>query len=805
MTPTGNHKRGSAPAVDAAAQLRFYERMVLIRRFELRVQRLYREGKIPGFIHLYVGEEATAVGVCAHLGPQDVITSTHRGHGHALAKGLSPQKALAELAGRSTGCNGGRGGSMHLYDAETGLLGTNGLVGAGLPAAVGAALAEKGRGSGGIAVAFFGDGAVSHGAFHESLNLAATLSAPVVFVCENNLYATSTPLVTSTRNTRIATRAAAYGIPGESVDGNDVLAVHRVMGKAAARAREGQGPTLIEARTYRTVGHHEGEPLAGTYRTQEEIDQWKRKCPILRLGRRLTRTGAAGKAKLEALEARVESRIDEAEQFALDSPMPAESTVHDSVWGPVIEVPEGQSPRPETRRQGWLEATRDAIASEMRRSPNLIYFGEGIGQRGGSFAHTKGMWEEFGGERMIDTPICELGFTGAAFGAAARGCRAVSDLMFSDFMFEAASQIIQQAAKLRYMSNGQFSVPLLIRAPMGVIKSAGPHHSGAYYPIWAHCPGLMVAVPSNAADAKGLFTAALRSQDPVILMEPKVLLSSEDQVPVGEWVVPFGQAAVVRPGSDLTLATCGALVHRCLEAAGQLESRGVGCEVIDLRTIVPLDVDTLIRSLDKTHHLLVVDEAFSMCGLGGEIAAAVMEHGFDLLDAPVGRLHTEPVAHPFSPPLEAAISLTVDRIRAAAESVLAGVAPAPRRLERRAAASSVPAPAAPARPASAPPVSEGLEDSPRKTLEAPQPPPVEGGVPITMPHQDLTITKATVMRWLVEKGDEVTSGQAVVEVETDKALTEIESPADGVLAQVIAPEGTVVNLGDPLGILKPQA
>ncbi len=817
MTRSGNREIRTAPKLDNSDQLRLYERMVLIRRFELRVQRLYREGKIPGFIHLYVGEEATAVGVCAHLSDQDVITSTHRGHGHALAKGLSPRKALAELAGRSTGCNGGRGGSMHLYDAETGLLGTNGLVGAGIPAAVGAALAEKARGSGAIAVAFFGDGAVSHGAFHESLNLAATLSAPVVFVCENNLYATSTPLTTSTRNTRIASRASAYGIPGESVDGNDVLAVHRVMGKAAARAREGQGPTLIEARTYRTVGHHEGEPLAGTYRSQQEIDRWKRKCPIRRLGRRLTlggrltRDGAATRRELDALEARIEARIDEAERFALDSPLPAEATVHDFVWGPLIRTPEGQASRPETRRQGWLEATRDAIASEMRRNPNLIYFGEGIGQRGGSFAHTKGMWEEFGGDRMIDTPICELGFTGAAFGAAARGCRAVSDLMFSDFMFEAASQIIQQAAKLRYMSNGQFSVPLLIRAPMGVIKSAGPHHSGAYYPIWAHCPGLMVAVPSNAADAKGLFTAALRTDDPVIIMEPKVLLSSEDQVPEGEWVVPFGQAAVARPGNDLTLATCGALVHRCLEAAGQLESQGVGCEVIDLRTIVPLDVDTLIRSLEKTHHLLVVDEAFSMCGLGGEIAAAVMEHGFDLLDAPVGRLHTEPVAHPFSPPLEAAISLTVDRIRRAAESVLAGVAPAPRRLAGSAAA--LPAPVSPASaapgpastPAVASPVSQEPEDSLQETREAPQPPPLEGGIPVIMPHQDLTITKATVMRWLVETGDALKSGQAVVEVETDKALTEIESPADGVLAQIVAPEGTVVKLGEPLGILKPPA
>ena len=233
--------------------------------------------------------------------------------------------------------------------------------------------------------------------------------------------------------------------------------------------------------------------------------------------------------------------------------------------------------------------------------------------------------------------------------------------------------------------------------------------------------------------------------------------------------------------------------------------------MIDLRTIVPLDVDTLIRSLEKTHHLLVVDEAFSMCGLGGEIAAAVMEHGFDLLDAPVGRLHTEPVAHPFSPPLEAAISLTVDRIRRAAESVLAGVAPAPRRLAGSASASPAPAlaasgPPGPATPpASASPVSEAPEDSLQEAREAPQPPPVEGGIPVIMPHQDLTITKATVMRWLVEMGDGVKSGQAVVEVETDKALTEIESPADGVLAQIVAPEGTVVKLGEPLGILKPPA
>lgn len=791
MTRINNKTKKPVKTVDHATKLQLYEQMVLIRRFELRVQRLYRAGKIPGFIHLYIGEEATATGICAHLDNRDVITSTHRGHGHALAKGLSPERALAELAGKSTGCNGGRGGSMHLYDAESGLLGTNGLVGAGIPAAVGAAMAAKVRGTEGIAVAFFGDGAVSHGAFHESMNLAATMTAPVIFVCENNLYATSTPLRVATLNDDLASRAVPFGIPGKTVDGNDVLAVYRAMKEAAARARDGKGPTLLEARTYRTVGHHEGEPLAGTYRTQEEIDQWKLKCPIQRMRCYLMETGIAKESALEEIDAKIESQMDKAEKFAMDSPAPLVATVNDHVWEQKVVVSNFHETLPETEKQSWLEATRDAISSEMRRDPNLIYFGEGIGERGGSFAQTKGLWAEFGNHRLIDTPICELGFTGAAFGAAARGCRAVSDLMFSDFMFEAASQIIHQAAKLRYMSNGQFGVPLLIRAPMGVIKSAGPHHSGAYYPIWAHCPGLIVAVPSNAADAKGLLTTALRTNDPVIIMEPKVLFASEHAVPNGEWLVPFGQANVVRLGDDLTMVTCGSLVHRCLEVALELEVKGVSCEVIDLRTIVPLDIDTVINSLDKTHHLLVVDEAFSMCGLGAEIASVVMEKGFDLLDAPVGRVHTDPVPHPFSPILEEAVAVTANKILRSAEAVLAGLPTAPRRLQSRASPQQVSL-------GTEPRAQEKISSALSKTTE------LVDGVPILMPHQDLTITKATVVNWLFKIGDLVKTGEAVLEVETDKALSEVEAPVDGVLVQIVAPQGTVVALGEHLGIINPD-
>jgi len=242
---TGEPEPSREPWMTAARLTRLYEQMLLLRRFETVAQIACRKGETPGFLHLYIGEEATAVGVCAHLRPTDWITSTHRGHGHALAKGMDPGMLMAELFGRQDGCCGGRGGTMHLYDRRTGLFGTNGIVAAGIGSATGAAISAKVRGTDGIAVAFFGDGAVNHGGFHEGLNYAGTRRAPVIFVCENNLYATATPLASVTLNPEIATRAAAYGIPGVAVDGNDVVAVWQVMEEAAGRARRGLGPTMI--------------------------------------------------------------------------------------------------------------------------------------------------------------------------------------------------------------------------------------------------------------------------------------------------------------------------------------------------------------------------------------------------------------------------------------------------------------------------------------------------------------------------------------------------------------------------------
>ncbi len=650
---------------DKDVLISLYEQMVLIRKFELTVQENYKKGEIPGFIHLCNGQEAVAVGVCSNLRKSDWITSTHRGHGHALAKGVNVNKIMAELWGKVTGCNGGRGGSMHLYSYKDGLFGTNGLVGGGIPLAVGLGMSAQVKGEDSVAVSFFGDGAINHGAFHESVNFAAVQKAPVVFVCENNQYATCIPISSASLNNSVSSRASVYGIPGIVVDGNDVLAVSQATEKAVERARKGEGPTLIEALTYRTVGHHEGDVIAGTYRTLEELESWKAKCPILQFERYLLESGIASKDELDNISYQVASKVAEAEEFARTSAQPKPISVTDNCWMDPINPPEALKQRAENGEmvtQRWLVAVRDGIAEEMRKDKNIMYLGEGIGERGGTFGHTKNLWKEFGSNRIIDTPICELAFTGAAASASAAGCRTIADLMFADFILEATSQIINQASKLRYISNGQLGVPMIIRAGSGQIKQAGPQHSGTFHSIWAHCPGLIVAVPSNPADAKGLMKTALRAGDPVIFLEPKALFSTKGPVPTDEHYVPFGNANILEKGEDITIVTFGLPVFPCIEAGKVLRDKGISCEIIDLRTIAPLDIKTILKSVRKTGLLLVVDEAYPVCSMASEISALVSEKIFNELKGPINRINKPNVPQPFSPILEEEVTITSEKV-----------------------------------------------------------------------------------------------------------------------------------------------
>jgi 2-oxoisovalerate dehydrogenase E1 component len=650
----------------AESLLALYRKMQLIRRCEEHLARAHQRGLVHGACHTYVGEEAVAVGVCAHLGPDDVVFSTHRGHGHALAKGVSPGALAAELLGREAGCSFGRGGSMHLFAPEVGMMGTSGIVGPSILQAAGAGYSFLLVKSDRVAVAFFGDGAVNNGAFHEGLNAASIWKLPVLFVCENNGFATEVPFTSAAGNPSVATRAAAYGLAGVEVDGNDVLAVFRAAQAAVVRARSGQGATLIECKTYRTRPHAEGMGDY-TYRTREEVEEWKTRCPIQRLRRILIDEGLATETALKAIDEEVEAQVVEAVQWAEAAPWPNPATAADHVYAE--PSPDGRSslirndgPRSGGRSLTFMKATLEALSEEMERNPRIFVMGEGIGKRGGNFATTTGLFDRFGPVRLRDTPICERGFVGMATGAAMTGTRPVIDFMFADFVLDAVGEILNQIAKIQYMSRGRLRMPVLLRGCIGIGHSAATHHSGNYYAMYGHFPGLRVVVPSTPYDAKGLLKRSLRCDDPVLFLEHRGVLSISGPVPEDDYEIEFGRASVACEGKDVTIVALALMVHQCLKAAEALEREGISVEVIDPRTIAPLDIETIQESVRKTGRLLIVDEDFAPYGMGAEIAAWMADVGFDDLDAPIRRLNGVHTPTPYSPPLEAAIVPSVESI-----------------------------------------------------------------------------------------------------------------------------------------------
>ncbi len=617
-----------------------------------------------------------------------MIFSTHRGHGHALAKGVSPAQLMAELYGRETGCSHGRGGSMHLFAPEVGLLGTSGIVASCILQAAGAGYCFKLQESDRAAVAFFGDGAVNNGAFHEGLNLASIWKLPVLFVCENNQFATEVPFEYAAGNPSVAQRGAVYGMPGLELDGNDVRGIHQAAGAALARARSGGGPTLLECKTYRTRPHCEGMGDF-TYRTRADVDAWKNRCPIASLRTWILEHGIAGVSDLDAIDQETGRQVTSAQRSAEEAPWPDPTTAADHIYAEPRSMGCG-SPEPPSKTDGsgepshkrqdkehgdrqitFMQATLEALSYEMAHNPMIFVLGEGIGVRGGNFNTTAGLFDRYGPTRLCDTPISERGFVGVGCGAAMAGARPVIDFMFADFLLDAVGEIVNQIAKMQYMSNGRLRMPILLRGCIGIGHSAATHHSGNYYPLFAQFPGLRVVVPSNAYDAKGLFHHALRCFDPVLFLEHRDVLALKAPVPVDPYEIPFGQAAVVREGRDATVVALAYMVPQTLKACAGLALEGVNIEVIDPRTVAPLDIDTIARSVSKTGRLLIVDEAFAPYGIGAEIAAQLADRGFDDLDAPIRRLNGAHTPTPYSPPLEAAVVPHVEDIAQAIRDLLA--------------------------------------------------------------------------------------------------------------------------------------
>jgi len=699
-----------------------------IRFFEEKVFELLGQNIIKGASHLYAGQEAVAVGAVAAIERGDVIGSTHRGHGHCGAIGNkyadSEQdrqnhwnRMMAELMGKETGYCRGRGGSMHIAEVgEQNNLGSTGIVGGNQAPAVGAAFAEKYKKTGRVVLSFFGDGSTNCGSFHESMNMASVLKLPLVAIVENNLYGMSVPFSGSgvegaTRAANIediAVRAGAYDVPAMIVNGQDVVAVFLAVQRAVERAGQKSEMTIIEAKTYRWYGHSRSDPRA--YRTKEEEKAWHDRDPIIVLRRKLLGEKLLTERQLDEIKQKAFDTIESATKFGLDSPWPDASELSKDVYVPesydakvveedkamaakVAEATEAfekaiassaaKSKKEKTEQsKGQIksqfgmdvmtigQAVSAAQAEEMRRDKNVVVIGEDVGLYGGAYQATRGLLAEFGTGRVIDTAISEAAVAGAAVGAALRGLRPVAEIMYVDFVTIALDQLVHVGAYNRYMFGGKAKVPMVLRTEGGVGRCIAAHHSESLEAWLMHAPGLYVVMPSTPYDAKGLLKAAIRSDNPVVFIEHKATYGQSGAVPEGDYIIPLGVANIKRSGSDVTIVSYSRMAMWSLQAAGILaEQHGIDAEVIDLRTLKPMDIDTVAESVRKTGRLVTVSEGFPICGAGREISGAFMEYkfddgssGFDYLETAPVNLAAADVPPPMSEPLEAASIPSVDRI-----------------------------------------------------------------------------------------------------------------------------------------------
>jgi 2-oxoisovalerate dehydrogenase E1 component len=640
----------AAPHLDDASLARLYRALLLPRLVEEKMLRLVRQGRLSKWFS-GIGQEAIAVGVVAALEESDVVLPLHRNLGVFTARSVDLDRLLRQLLGREGGFTDGRDRSFHFGTLEHGIVGMISHLGAMLPVADGLALAGRLRGADRVVAVFSGDGGTSEGDFHEALNLAAVWRLPVVFVVENNGWGLSTPTAEQYACADLADRAVGYGMPGVVVDGNDVLAVVAAVSEAADRGRRGEGPTLIEAKTYRMRGHEEA---SGTdYVPPEELARWAELDPLLRFESVLDGRGVLPAAERDALRVEIAAQVDARVEVALAAPEPDSSVDRETT---AVFAPVG---RPASRAAGpdvdmrYLDAISDGLRCAMRADERVVLLGQDIAGYGGAFKATDKFVAEFGKERVRNTPIMESGAVGCALGLALDGFHPMVEMQFGDFISCGFNQVVNNLATTHYRWGAP--VPVVIRAPVGGGMGAGPFHSQNVEAYFANVPGLRIVAPATPADAKGLLLAAFEDPNPVLFLEHKALYRAErGPVPAGWHTVPFGSARVARPGRDATVVTYGIGVRWALEAAGILADDGAGdVEVIDLRSLRPWDAETVLASVERTGRALVLHEAPQTGGFGGELAAVIGERAFAHLDAPVVRVGSTDTPVPFSRRLEA--------------------------------------------------------------------------------------------------------------------------------------------------------
>ena len=660
---------------DRANLLRF---MAMMRASEERGITLYRQGKIPGSFYDGCGQEAISVGSSYVLGPRDRMCILHRDLGAHFVRGLTPDRYLANYMGRSGGVTGGKDGNVHFGARELGCVGMVSMLPDMALVANGMAHAFKLRGERRVAMTYFGEGSTANGQWHEAMNYAAVFGLPVVFILENNGFAYSTPNELEFAVDPVE-RARTYGFPGVLVDGNDVEAVFEAARAAAERARAGEGPTLIECRTMRMHGHGAHDDMR--YVPKEMFEKWSKRDPIERYGEKLVaelrllrRRGRGDQVGGEGLRRRVrEAGARLADARSRDGDRRRLRRGADATrrrQGALVVLGRARAARSERRLMAemtYLEAISDGLREEMRRDETVLCLGEDIGTFGGAFKITDGFVEEFGGDRVIDTPLAENAIIGAAVGAAVEGMKPVCEMQFADFIACGFDQLVNVAGRMHYRQG--LAVPIVVRLPSGGGFSGGPFHSQNPEAWFMQSPGLKVVAPATAADAKGLLTAAIRDPNPVCYLEHKGLYRYiKGEVPEGDHTVELGKARVAREGEEMTVIAYGSAVHLALEAAAELDQ---DIEVIDLRSLCPLDTDAILASARKTGKVLVAHEATQSCGVAAEVAALVAAEAFEDLDAPVRRLTAADVPIPFSPPLEQAVLPQLEDMKEACDELLA--------------------------------------------------------------------------------------------------------------------------------------
>ena len=679
---------------DPAFQRYLLDHLLTARAVEERCILNVRQGVQPKFFSAW-GNEATSVGTAAALQPQDVLVPMHRSLGAHLVRGHSLDEIFLQVFLRGDSQTQGRDTGIHLGANGTNVVGMISPLGSMNVVAGGIALAETYLGSDRVVLAYIGDGGSSLGIFHEALNFIGVRGLPVVTVIENNQWAYGTPNSMQFGCAQLADRGAAYGMPGLRVDGTDLSAVYDATREAVERARRGDGPSLIESVTLRMRGHAEHD--SQDYVDPAQLEEWAKKDPIDRYLRWLSDGGRLEGLDIGKLRAELAEQVLAACDRAREAPEPEITTARIGVYeedgdraeyvangssvtlassaeqvqalstaaanaarneSAVVTLPEPGS------EVTYLQAIRECMRHRMKTDPRTLILGEDIGIMGGAFRMTEGFLGEFGEQRVLDMPIAEGAITGACIGLATRGLRPIAEMQFSDFVASTFNELVNNAATFRYRIG--VPIPMVLRLPSAGGVGAGPFHSLNPEAWFAHAPGLKIVVPATVEDAWGLMNTALDQNDPVLFLEQKYFYRRlKGPLPARDHRTPLGQARVARAGSDATVVTWGIEVERCLEAAERISEQGGGeVEVIDLRSIVPWDRDTVADSVRKTSRLLVVHEARRTCGFGAEVAAWASEELFEWLDAPVLRLAADDVPSPSHKALEREVTPQVEDIEA---------------------------------------------------------------------------------------------------------------------------------------------